>query len=709
VGVLVVGCSSPDTELPGSYVDGAGAADAAWLRERELAWARFETKDFHAYSPVNALAQLARVRLEPGYRPPGVFHAGDWDAAWRSLDTLDDGRDFTGLYLLNVLLGPDDPSLAPDLKPRIEQSLLGTKLWYTHPTPAGLTDVAYYWSENHQAIYRTLEYLLGRRYPNIPIGTDGALGRDHAASAKAFLLRWMDHRLRFGFAEWHSNVYYQKDITPMLTLVQWADEDDVATRAQMVLDVLFVDLATHTLGDAFGVTHGRSYKKNKMTAGGDDTWDLTKMIFAQSSSTYDWDGDDPGAAVFAATTRYTFPEVVRRIGADKAPMVDRERMSIPIPEAQPVDATVETGAYGFRYDDPDDLMIWWGMGALTAWPVVPATLAELDRYGLWDNPSFRDYQSFRQYTPDFVQNLSASASAMIDFALMKEVDTYTWRTPDVMLSSAVDYRKGTFNQQLHAWQATLDARAIVFTNHPFRPLADSGDWLDDPESGGYWTGEASAPRSAQSENVAIHLYAPQYGKTNAPPFDFFRWEPYTHAYFPQEYFDEIAQRGNWTFGRLGAGYVGLWSWRAPRFLVYDGVKQATGGRVKPFDLLADGGADDVWIVEVGRAEGGSFQAFVDALAGAAITVAPLGPGKPTGESDGFDVVYDSPSQGRITFGWNAPLTVRGAIVPMRGPGRHDSPYAHIPQDPKETPYAWQLGPYGIRHDIARARRIVYGP
>ncbi|HEY8078825.1 MAG TPA: hypothetical protein VIF62_32055, partial [Labilithrix sp.] len=344
---LSAACASPDTALPGSYVDGAGAADAQWLRDRELDWARFETNEFHAGSPVNALASIARRRLEPAWAPAGIYHASDWANAWRTLETLSDGRDFIGLYLLDVLLAPDDAMFAPELKPRIEAELLATKLWYTQPTPPGKHDDAYYWTENHQAIYRTIEYLLGRRYPDRLIGTDGRLGRDHAADAKAALMRWMENRLRFGFSEWHSNVYYQKDLTPMLSLVEHADEPEVATRAAMVVDVLLVDLATHTLKDAFGVTHGRSYKKDKMSSTDEDTWDVTKMIFGQSA--YDYGGDDPGAAIFATTTKYTLPEVVRRIAADPGPAVIRERMSLPIPEAQPVDASIEQGAYGFRY------------------------------------------------------------------------------------------------------------------------------------------------------------------------------------------------------------------------------------------------------------------------------------------------------------------------------------------------------------------------
>lgn len=708
-----MGCSSEESHgqaivdegPPGTEIVGAGAAPEAWLRERKLDWARFETRELATGSPANILAHLARQRLEPGYAPPGAVPLDAFDGHIQRMDDLVDGRDFSGLYLLTLLLGHErDPMLAPGLAQKIDEALSRFKYWYTDGGPPKKDD-SYYWTENHQVLFHAIEYLMGQRHPDRPIGSDARPGRAHMADARARLVRWLEHRLRFGFSEWHSNVYYQKTITPLLVLVEYAADEAIRARAAMVLDLLFFDLAMHTQRDAFGVTHGRSYKKDKMTSTDEDTWSLTKLVFGQS--TYDYERGDDGAAIFAATTRYAYPEILRRVAADPGPFVDRERMSLPIQETTAADGE-PVAAYGLSYTEAD-LMTWWGIGALTTYPIVPLTLAEFERYNLWDNASFAELASFKTLvaSPQFAQNLSSSSAAMVNFGLLSEVDTYTYRDADVMLSSAIDYRKGTFNQQLHAWQATLDAKAVVFTNHPFRPLATTGDWRDDPENGGYWNGEATAPRSAQVENVGVHLYAPRYAMKNAAPFDYFRWEPYTHAYFPQDSFDEVVQAGNWTFGRLGKGYVGLWSWRAPEFLVYDVATQATGGRVKPFDLIARGGADNVWIVEVAReADAGSFEAFRTAVAAATVSVTPRG-AEASGVSAGFDVAYESPSQGRVTFGWEAPLTRRGEEIPLRGFGRYDNPWARVPCDPKDI--VVERGGYGFRHRVGAGRRVVFGP
>src|SRR4030095_3884416 len=219
--------------------------------------------------------------------------------------------------------------------------------------------------------------------------------------------------------------------------------------------------------------------------------------------------------------------------------------------------------------------------------------------------------------------------------------------------------------------------ALVFTNHPFRPIVESTVWRDENEQGGYWTGEASIPRAAQHDNVGIYLYAPRWPPLDGA-LDYFRWEPYTHAYFPQDHFDAVVQEGNWTFGRKGDGYVALFSWRPTRWLLYDPMGYATNGLVKPFGLLAEGGADNVWLVECGRAaDWGSFDAFRAAIMQASVAVTPRPSTEPSPLSAGFDVRYDSPSQGPVTFGSTGDFTVGGQVIALRDFPRFDNPFAQV--------------------------------
>ena len=153
-----------------------------------------------------------------------------------------------------------------------------------------------------------------------------------------------------------------------------------------------------------------------------------------------------------------------------------------------------------------------------------------------------------------------------------------------MLSTAQDYRPGVFGEQYHAWQATLDEHALVFTTHPKNEPETGTEW---PDSDGYWTGSGSMPRSAQHGAAGIHVYAPQF-EPAGPPLDQFGYLDYTHAYFPQEHFDEVVHAGQWTFGRKGDGYVGAVVVAARRAgATHDPAQVFTHGLTQPFDLVAE--------------------------------------------------------------------------------------------------------------------------
>ena len=53
-----------------------------------------------------------------------------------------------------------------------------------------------------------------------------------------------------------------------------------------------------------------------------------------------------------------------------------------------------------------------------------------------------------------------------DFTAMTQVDIYTRRTPDYILSCAQDFRKGRMGYQQHPWTASLGGKAVIFTTNP---------------------------------------------------------------------------------------------------------------------------------------------------------------------------------------------------------------------------------------------------
>lgn len=628
----------------------------------------------------NVLAHLGREAVDPEYRAPtGVVPADAWDDVFTKIANLKDTSDFDVLLLLNVLYRFDGhPMVSPELWQRIEDAVLGFKYWYDQAGPEGVVDHMWYWTENHQAIFNTIEYLAGQRYPDRVFTYTGMTGAEHMAAARERLLRWFELRARFGFSEFLSNTYYAFDLRPMLTLAEFAEDAEMVRRAQMTVDLLVYDLAIHTMRGAFGSPHGRAFKSNKTYATRESTFEAVKFLFDTTALDYP-DFEDATALMFALAEHYRVPRVLQQVAAAPGPFANRERMGIYFDELERGAATPHP--YGFRYDTFEDLDVWWSMSNLTAWQVVPTTIDFINTYNLWDTDGFQPFRAVRDLTalPGIAQTVAQNLAHSISMPLLKEVNLYTYRTPDYMLSSAQDYRRGSRSNEGHFWQATFDDKAMVFTQHPGIPPVESLNWSDDGEPGQY-TGTASIQRSGQFENVAIHIYAPQYRPNPSPPFDLITiYENYTHAYFPQERFDEVVRDGHWTFGRKGDGYIGLYSWRLPEFVDYDPEVYATDGMTEPFDLRAEGGAHNVWIAEMGSAsQSGSFAEFQQALRAAEVQVTEITEAAglpPRTLVPVFDVRYESPSQGTMEYSWAGPLLVGGTDEPVGDYRRYDNPWS----------------------------------
>ena len=660
----------------GSQTPDAGFVPTWYARSRSDAYLHFATTQLLPSSITNVMANIERARRDPTFHfdknavPPSAFAS-----VWNQIDGFHDTSDFSMLYLMNLWYGYRN-DLRSDLVAAMEQRFVAFKYWFTDPTPPGVVDDRYYWSENHRIIYYALELLAGQAFPTRTFGNDGRTGAQHAATARSRVLEWLDEKVRFGFTEWHSDVYYQKDIDALITLVEFANDPVVRQRSAMMLDLFLADIAQHLRDDNFGVTHGRSYMKDKSKATDEDTYNLTKMLFDTSSEDFA-SIDDPAAVLLARATRYRLPTAIWQLAHTHRTTIDQEHMGVAVDPESPVVADPPAPA-GQAFSDPASVPFWWERGAQTIWQEVASTIATLDRYGLWTDQFYSPFKALRDAVGsdmDLARTLTQGLSPQLSFALLSAVDTYTYRSPDVMLSTAQDYRPGVLADQRHVSQATLDNNAIVFTTSPKNEPVPHVNW---PDEDGYFTGDGALPRAAQHGTVSMSLYAPQYVPNPLLPTSL-GYIDKTHAYFPQERFDAVTQVGNWTFGRRGNGYVALWSWRTPHWQSWDPATYFNHGLTKPYDLVADGGSDDVWITEVGdAAHNGTFAQFVAAVSDAPVLVSPLA--AHDGHPGGFDVAYLSPSQGLMTFGSDAatPLTVGGTATPLHTTMRIDSPFAHVP-------------------------------
>lgn len=681
-----------------------GLVDEAWWRVRQDDYLLTATRVWDPGSVLNVLDHLAWRQRWPTH---GVeIDAIDANSLTRWFARIDgrlDCADFDILRLLHIWCAHRDDLPAP-VRHAVETRLVGFKLWYDEPTPAGVLDECWYWSENHRLIFHTIEYLVGQLFPDVRCGTDGAPGTTHLRRARDRLAAWFDEKAHYGFSEWHSDVYYEKDLSALLTLAEWAEDRALAGRAAAFLDLLLFDIALHLHRGNLGTTHGRSYAKDKTQAPDQIVFSAAKLVFDATTLSWPLDrGNDrteptplhEGASLLARARRYRPPEVVCRVARRKGDVVDREGMGVHIDPSEPLSDAPER-ADRLSYTDPDLVPFWWDRSALTAWQLVPLTLATMDRHALWDISLFAPFAAIRDVTGGDVEvarRLAHSLAPIVNAGLLARVNTYTYRSPYVMLSTAQSYRPGCAGFQQHVWQATLDERAVVFTTHPGNePWPDPTTWHDLDH---YWTGSATLPRSLQHRTVAVHQYAPAYPPPNIAALAPFQYLPYTHAFFPTERFDTVTCDGHWTLGCRGDAYVALWSWRPVRWRLHDPKEVHTNGLAEPFDLVAEGGATNVWIVEVGDvSRWGGFPAFREAVLAASIEVVDLGLVE-DGSHRGFGVSYASPSEGVVECGWDGPIVVAGQPVPIDGYPRFDNPFTFVRHGQmdiaiRDGEYTWAL-------------------
>jgi len=561
-------------------------------------------------------AQIATLELG---RPADPKH---FPFALAFMKKRGDCSDFVvgGLVRILYRFGQGHQLPAP-LRESIETALLEFKYWWDEPG----VDLRSYDTENHQMIYHSDQLLAGQLFPDRVFTNSGRTGREQVAFALPMVRRWLDWRARFGFSEWLSNSYFEEDLMSLTNLRDFAEQEDIRARAEMLIDVILFEIALHSYRGTFGSTHGRAYAGPIKDGAHEGTATISYLMFGSAPLNK---ATNLGALALA-TSGYRCPPVIAGVAGDvDRTMLIRERCSLNVEDA---------AKFGLSTTSEDDLMLFRGIQDFTNYLDVAEKLTLRNhlrnpkRYTLWREIYAKQIATSGRITEPW---LSPTA--------MGEVHIQTLRTPHFMLSCAQDYRPGTPGFQQHIWQATLAVKAVVFTTHP----GDLGE--GDKTRPNFWTGNGIKPRAVQHHNVLVCLH-------RVPASDKF---PYSHAYFPVEVFDEVVERGNWTFARQGEGYLALYcqhpgSWNAALSSTRNEWRSSS--------------PDTIWLCEMSsRSESGPWAKFM-----AAILAAPV-------RCDESGVRYGSPSIGEVCFSWSGPLRVAGAEVPIHNYPRFDNPYCQAP-------------------------------
>ncbi|MSU23874.1 MAG: hypothetical protein EXS32_08635 [Opitutus sp.] len=582
--------------------------------------------------PDTARGLDSKVRLENKVHDDHVdAHHGrpvDWSNLRDNLTYLDD---FWMAPLIRIVYRHSENIDATNLA-KIHQAIFGFRYWMDQPGEDGRC----YWSENHQILFASAEYLAGQKFPDAIFTIDGRTGRAHQADARRRVLTWLEQRWRYGFAEWFSNVYYVEDVAPLCNLIDRSTDPEIVTKSQIILDLLLYDVATQSHRGTFISTMGRAYTRNRQSGErGNSMRGIIQNIWGFDLPVPDGKRMD---GLFVFREKYRVPAVIEAIGRDSSPVVIKASQGLDLAELP----AAQAGG-----DEDARIMLQWGMEAFSNPEVFDDTLRYVEKLRMFSNSFLHELRSadfFLLRRTGLLPTVSRVLDPISNCTPLQRANTYTYRTADYLLATAQRYHPGMLNDQHHVWSATLSNQVSIFTAHP--PVPAKGKKSAD-ENASYWVGPGRLPDAAQHENVALQIYRvpprPTYGEKGVNHF--------THAYFPRDRFDRVELRGSRVYGQHGRVYVALLG-AAP--LSY---------RPGSTDDLIQNGRDTAWVCELSTAEReGDFDAFIRRIEA-----------NPTSYHNGVLSYQTGPRRLELTYGRD--FRVNGAAQDT-GYARHDSPYAH---------------------------------
>ena len=211
---------------------------------------------------------------------------------------------------------------------------------------------------------------------------------------------------------------------------------EIAKKATMVLDLIITDMSLNHFRGTFGSTHGRSYVGNKTSGTRDNTGSIFKLLFGIN----DFSVGNMAAVSLALSTKYSLPKVIYEIATDfeRPEFINKQRMGIKLEEAE---------SWGLDYNRLEDGMTFLSLEAYTHPKTANLMMQMLREYNWWENKFFRPFADMKWLsTPITKLGLMPLLARIFERDLTRntrtEVNIYTYRTPDYMLSSAQDYRKG---------------------------------------------------------------------------------------------------------------------------------------------------------------------------------------------------------------------------------------------------------------------------
>ena len=572
--------------------------------------------------------------LEDSYFENTALISANLEGAIERIDIREDCADFTACGLIRFYI-ENEHRLADVNKEEIKNCLTGFKYWMDQYD--GRKDSMCHWSENHQILFATTEYLAGSEWPDA-VFADGKSGEAHVAMAKERIEAWMSQRYYYGFNEYYSNNYYPEDIAPMANFIQFARAEDEAMvqRMKIIMDIIWIDIATQSYRytDANGNTQyafvsasGRMYMDNKSSddtgnrlrpyinlvlENGDEYLSESNRFFTCFRRMYQ-------ARVNGAPI-YEVPSIIKAIFNDSA-----KKQIVKSSNGITLEELVTDGFVG---QDVGQIMMQMGMEAFSNSEVIDNSIEYLNKNKLFNNEFLNDFKLVNLWPLTLTKSLgflSGILNPSTDGKAIQRANVYTYQTPYYSMSTTQEHFAGDYADQHQINVSLLAGDLAVYNAQPMR----------NSTRGQYWVGYGRLPYSVQDENVNISIYTIPDSTGLLEP----HIVQYTHAYFPVGLFDEVIldyMDQGYVFGRKGDSYVmmramsdgnGTLAFKndmagvsaeditTDMSKIKDNVRELieASGDLR-YDLIFEGGSSHAWITELGSIEeNGSFAQFVSQM------------------------------------------------------------------------------------------------
>lgn len=403
-----------------------------------------------------------------------------------------------------------------EYEPKLLPAIVSGPLWLTPNEKLRV-----YWSENHTIMWSSSAYLLEQKYGTVLL-----------PDAEKIVEHWLDLKIKYGFYEFFSTVYFPFTVSAVLNLVDFSENPVIQEKAVLVSNRILKEILM--IANDKGIYYpagGRS----SYAPGGGNTFEspygssMQELIYMLTGL-----GEVPRRAsrsgAFLATSKLDIKDIVESWKSKEDKIYSFGHTLKEGFEANSVLSTV------------NKTIFQWSSGAYFHPDVARQTFNLIDGYNLWDHKEFKDFAIFKDVPAQLVTTAAKAARAISESSLICKADVAIYKNKSVTLHSIQDYFKGRAGYQQCPWQATTG----------ILPVYTKSGGPTDFIGGEKLTSNSTLPYIEQKSNVALIMYRPdkELALFGFPIHD-------VSLKFLEERYDEVDFFGKWIVGREGDGYIAV--------------------------------------------------------------------------------------------------------------------------------------------------------